>query len=76
MNDELRDALDAVVAEAEADVVRRQSIEAFMETTRTHPHGECIVPYFHAILYPALQADPEFLALAMIGSEALAALDD
>lgn len=74
MSDEMREALDAVVQAAE-DGARRESILAFMEATRTHPHPECVIPYFQAILLPAMAADPVLVELAEIGSTLLACND-
>lgn len=74
MSDEMREALEAVEAEAAANE-RRASIEAFMHAVRTDPHAECVWPLFVLCINAQVGYDTALLELADIGSTLLACND-
>lgn len=75
MSEEMREALEAVIA-ADENERRRQGIEAFCEAVRTEPHAECVEPLFITIIYVQMSLDTDLVELSETGSMLLAVNDD
>lgn len=75
--EEFHEAMAELVTEWEAaetqaeNTRRRAAAEAFCESIRSHEHWQCIIPYFNAVVLPALD-DDHLVVIADEGSMALA----